>query len=491
MAFEKELKLLKENRIKVFRYLLVDDKIKDILTTKDVEVEDFLKKFLVLIFDEILASLEKSDKNEYPDTNILKNSSFDYKELFYFFKILRNSIHLFFYNKKIDRFILKKSIDDIFDFLFESLLEEENEKEIDEDEENKDEIDFNNFTKLIENNLLYLKIDKESKIFEISKKLQKNFKEFFSLDKKFLDYLENEALKKEFFSALSSNNSFEKEIKLYDKNSKYFWFESQLLSFYDDSGELDFFYLILEDITLKKLESREKKVFLEQSKMAAMGELISMIAHQWRQPLQTISILAQKLILTKTSNGYVDNEILEKTVDDVDVQVSYMSRTIDDFRNFFKPEDRKKIVKLSEIIDKTLKFMHYLLTINNIDIRIEIENDYEISIFENNIIQVLINLIKNSKDALLEKKIKDKFIIIRADFNENYAIIEVEDSAGGIEQENLDKIFESYFTTKNNENGTGLGLYMSKIIIEEHCQGKLSVENSENGALFKILLPLK
>jgi signal transduction histidine kinase len=131
------------------------------------------------------------------------------------------------------------------------------------------------------------------------------------------------------------------------------------------------------------------------------------------------------------------------------------------------------------------------LTINNIDYKVEIINDYEINIIENNLIQVLINLIKNSTDALLERNIESKCITIRCDFNENYAIIEIEDNAGGIPESDLDKVFDSYYTTKNSESGTGLGLYMSKTIIEEHSLGKLSVENGSQGALFKIELPVE
>ena len=484
MTFEKEIELLKENRIKVFRYLLVDDKINDILVSNNIEIKDFLKDFLVFIFDEVLKTLENSSKVIYDNLNLKNSISFNSKEYFYILKVLRNSIHLFFNNKKIERYLLKKSIDEVFDSIFESLFK-------DDTPTKNDDILLLNFKNLVENSLFYIKIDSNANIIEISKNISESYSELFNLNKKFIDYLENEKIKESFLNSLTLNEKLNKELKLINKYDKTIWFFTKLMPFYKKDKEIEFFYLILEDITLKKTINTQKKVFLEQSKMAAMGELISMIAHQWRQPLQTISILAQKLILTKTSNGYVDNDILEKTVDDVDMQVTYMSKTIDDFRNFFKPDNKKKISKLSEMIDKTIKFLHYLLTINNIDIRIEIVNDCELSIFENNIIQVLINLIKNSKDALLEKKLKDKFVIVRANFNENYAIIEVEDNAGGIPVENLDKIFESYFTTKNNENGTGLGLYMSKTIIEEHCQGKLSVENTKNGALFRILLPLK
>ena len=133
--------------------------------------------------------------------------------------------------------------------------------------------------------------------------------------------------------------------------------------------------------------------------------------------------------------------------------------------------------------------MHYVLTINNIDFELDIKKDYEINIIENNLIQVLINIIKNSIDVLLERNIQSKKITIRCDFNENYVIIEIEDNAGGIPKEDLKKVFDSYYTTKNDEKGTGLGLYMSKTIIEDHSLGKLSVQNGSDGALFKIELP--
>ena len=487
MTFINELKILNENRIKVFRYVLIDDKINNILISNNIEVKEFIKTFLVLLFEDVIYKLNKDKKieNDLPFLfSFLEKNTCEKKDIFYIIKSLRNAINTFLNNKKINTYILKKSIDNIFDNIFETLIDCE--VSIDEDISSAKDL-----SSIFEKNISFIKIDKNSKILQISKELKKEFKNI-EIKKSdiFFDFLDDNIIS-DLKKSIVEEKSWQDEIKILNKNSEPLWFLIILEPLFNDDKNLDSFYLIFKNITLNKTLNTQKKLFLEQSKMAAMGELISMIAHQWRQPLQTISILVQKLTLTRISNGFVDNDILEKSVDDVETQLSYMSKTIDDFRNFFKPEKQKTIFRLSETVDKTLVFLHYMLTINNIDIKIEIINDLEISSYENNIIQVLINLIKNSKDALLERDSENKHIIIRVNFNENYAIIEVEDNAGGIPEKNLDKIFQSYFSTKNNENGTGLGLYMSKIIIEEHCQGKIKVKNNKDGALFTILLPLK
>ena len=164
MTFEKEIKLLKENRIKVFRYLLVDDKINDILISNNIEVKIFLKDFIVLIFDEILKSLESSKKVVLDNTLLKSSIFFKTKDFFYILKVLRNSVHLFFYNKKVEKYLLKKSVDEVFDSIFETLFK-------DEEPKRSDNKLYENYKSLVENGLSYLKIDINSNIIEISKNI--------------------------------------------------------------------------------------------------------------------------------------------------------------------------------------------------------------------------------------------------------------------------------------------------------------------------------
>ncbi len=240
---------------------------------------------------------------------------------------------------------------------------------------------------------------------------------------------------------------------------------------------------------LQKEIENQQAILVEQYKSAAMGEMIAMIAHQWRQPLQAVSILTQKLPITKMLEGKIEDELLDQVVTDIRKQLIYMSKTIDDFRDFFLPNKAKELVSLKALLKKSFKFILFFIKTDSINININAKKDFTILIYENELIQVLINILKNSRDAMLENKIEKKEININFYQENNSTFIDIEDNAGGIATNIIDKIFEPYFSTKSNKNGTGLGLYMCKTIIEKHCLGKISVSNSKNGALFKIELP--
>ena len=222
-----------------------------------------------------------------------------------------------------------------------------------------------------------------------------------------------------------------------------------------------------------------------------MGEMISMIAHQWRQPLQAVSILIQKLPLIKMVDGQISDELLEDVVSQVSSQLDYMSKTIDDFRDYFKPNKKKEKVYIKNVIEKSMDFLAYSFKLNSIKINYENSSTSSLEIYLNEIVQVFINLAKNSSDAMVEKNIENREINIKTYENEKYLFIEFEDNAGGIKDSVIGKIFDPYFSTKSNKNGTGLGLYMSKTIIEEHSGGKINVYNTDVGTKFVIKLPLK
>ena len=270
------------------------------------------------------------------------------------------------------------------------------------------------------------------------------------------------------------NYHIQKEInRIFDKNF------SGVLDSYEKST-----------ISIKKEYNKQKQILIEQSKAAAMGEMISMIAHQWRQPLQAVSILTQKLTLSRSIDGEVSDELLNQVVNDVGSQLGYMSKTIDDFRDFFLPNKQKEEILVSKLIERALDFVAFMIKNDSIELTINEIKDDKILIHINEFVQVVINIIKNARDVMLEKNIENKEINITYEVSECKACITIEDSAGGVPENIKEKIFEPYFSTKSEKNGTGLGLYMSKTIIEKHCEGSLSVENSSKGAVFKIEVPL-
>ncbi len=238
----------------------------------------------------------------------------------------------------------------------------------------------------------------------------------------------------------------------------------------------------------KEVEAqREKeKMLIQQSKMAAMGDMISMIAHQWRQPLNQMSYVLMNIDGAyderTLSREYLDNKLKEG-----EKLLEYMSHTIDDFRNFFKPDKEKQEVKLCELVESAIGLIQKGLEKHHIHLEKEYVCEKYLVLYKNEMIQVLLNLLKNAQEVLETKE--DALIRIRVYDDANEAKICISDNGGGIEEENLEKIFEPYFSTKEKQ-GTGLGLYMSQMIIMEHMHGRLEVHNVEEGAEFTISIPL-
>ena len=236
-------------------------------------------------------------------------------------------------------------------------------------------------------------------------------------------------------------------------------------------------------------ELRKKdELMLQQAKMAQMGEMISMIAHQWRQPLSTISAIAQNLRISTMLQEPISNDLLNEKLLSINSHITMLSETIDDFRNFFRPDKEKNSVILDDLIHKALDVLESSLSKHTIELTLNLTIQKPIVSFQNELLQVLINLIANAIDAFTKNQ-SFKHITITSSMSDKIATITVSDNAGGIQEENIDTIFEPYFSTKETKNGTGLGLYMSKLIIEEHCQGNLSAKNSEDGAVFTLTLP--
>lgn len=237
--------------------------------------------------------------------------------------------------------------------------------------------------------------------------------------------------------------------------------------------------ILFSIIDVTELKTKDKVLF-QQSKLASMGEMIANIAHQWRQPLSLISTASSGIKIQKEF-GLLTDESFYSSVDSITNATQYLSQTIDNFKNFFTPRSQKEYFKIKEPIDKTLVLVSSGIRKKNIQIinNIEAVKNLEILSYENDLIQIFINIINNAKDAFVSKK--DTLIFINAEIdkkNENNLIISIKDNAGGIPEEIIGKIFEPYFTTKYKSNGTGIGLYMVMEIVQKHMKGSISVENT-------------
>ena len=250
----------------------------------------------------------------------------------------------------------------------------------------------------------------------------------------------------------------------------------------------------------QKKELEEKNRILEhQSKMAAMGEMLDNIAHQWRQPLSLISSTASGVKL-KNECALLDNQYLNDSLDSIVNTTQYLSQTIEDFRNFINGTHEKTIFNLFDILKYSLKLLDGILKKNDIEVFLSTSADeIEILGYPNELIQVIINLVSNSTYALKEQEIHKKIILIDIKEEDEKIFIRVRDNANGIEENILDKIFDFHFTTKKiNSICSGLGLYMSQQLVKESMEGTLSVKNSEyyyedkkyKGAEFIIQFPL-
>jgi len=233
--------------------------------------------------------------------------------------------------------------------------------------------------------------------------------------------------------------------------------------------------------------AEQTKILIQQSRLASMGEMIGNIAHQWRQPLNALGLIIQKIEIFY-ERGKLDKENLKENVQNASLIIDNMSRTINDFRDFFKPNKQKEYFLIKELVSNVMNLLEAGLKQSQISVTVEIKQPGSLLYgFKNEFSQVLINLINNSKDALIERKIVDKKIIIRAENRDETLFIRVEDNAGGISEEIIDRIFEPYYTTKEEGKGTGIGLYMSKMIVEENMHGLMRVENTDQGAAFSMI----
>lgn len=237
----------------------------------------------------------------------------------------------------------------------------------------------------------------------------------------------------------------------------------------------------------EEIEKRKEKeeLLLQQTRQAAMGEMINMIAHQWRQPLTTIGMSADNLLLDIALHN-IDTESFQESLEMIKGQILYLSRTIDDFRTFFMPDKVREYICIHEAIESTLRLLFKTLEQNGISVDVHFQDTTALLMHKNELIQAFLNILQNAKDALVQKEVADAKIEIKTFEDEQNVYVTIADNGGGIKEEYLIRIFEPYFTTKQNFNGTGVGLYMTQKIIQERCCGTIKAKNSGDGAEFNI-----
>ena len=233
---------------------------------------------------------------------------------------------------------------------------------------------------------------------------------------------------------------------------------------------------------------KSNKVIFQQSKMASLGEMLGNIAHQWRQPLMELSSITMELQAKVELLGKVSNKEIIQTVEKSNDIIKYMSQTIDDFRNFFAKDKKRVQFKISEQVSSAINMINSSLKKYDIKLEIIVIKNSSIVGFKNEYSQVLINILSNAKDELVRRKIKDPKIILRIGEDKDRSVVEIEDNAGGIKIEPIEKVFEPFYT-KNKVNGTGVGLFMSKLIVENNMDGRLLAKNTNKGAKFIIVVP--
>ncbi|HEY4743964.1 MAG TPA: GAF domain-containing protein, partial [Desulfuromonadaceae bacterium] len=248
----------------------------------------------------------------------------------------------------------------------------------------------------------------------------------------------------------------------------------------------------LRQETLERLRTvealREKEqLLLQQSRLAAMGEMINNIAHQWRQPLNVLGLLIQQMRLFYDMGSF-NSDYLDTSVTKSMGLINHMSQTIDDFRNFFKPDKEKVEFTLHEVVARTLSLVEDGFKSQQIRIDFQANANPAVRGFPNEYSQALLNILMNARDALLDSRPDEARVTVTIAKEGKRAVVTVADNAGGIAEEVMDRIFEPYFTTKGPDRGTGVGLFMSKTIVEKNMGGKLTAYNTAEGAEFRIEL---
>ena len=494
--------ILKNNQKTIIKYWLENEGLCTLLHKKQIIIKDFLINYALPLLNYYIGALKEE--------TLYVNKEFSNKLIVFFIKKDLNAGEVFsiyneikkalldvLYINNIDSYVVYKRINFVFEKNISYILAsytKNNLNTLKKTEPDDLALEHAKNIDIIDKNILLCKLDKNFKFTYVSRaycdlslyskdELLENMYDFLKYSKK------EDGLYKELITVLKKGQEFQGELKCRKKDGSFYYLKVYIVPLLNKDGLLLSYEIIEHDISLEKELEEQQEMFIEQSKSAAVGEMISMIAHQWRQPLQAISILIQKLPLTKMMDGEIPDDVLEQVVNDSNIQLEYMSKTIDDFRDFLKPNIKKESIIVKNLLLKTKDFLSYMLMLDSIELIINNDDENaQMTIHVNEVVQVLINIIKNAQDALVEHKKDNRKIIIHSCILNNHVIIKIQDNAGGIEEKVINKIFDAYFSTKDDKNGTGLGLYMSKKIIEEHNNGFLKAYNNKEGAIFEIQL---
>ena len=375
-------------------------------------------------------------------------------------------------NNKSNDIFLKKSENSKFFKDIAHVCENEREKPVVEFNKNiyvKNITTFKNFkNKDVANAIFFLDISRDKKAFLLAK-------EESILTSIFLFVIASIVVNYFFSYLIKRLEKKEEELKKINKN-----LEKTI------ENEIEHKLQIQEKALIEK--QKNEQLLIQQSKLALLGEMIGNIAHQWRQPLMQLSAILMYLD-AYNEKGKLSQEKFMKKVKEGNSIIDFMSKTIEDFRNYYKPEKQKEKFFLNDSINNALFIINSALKSSSIEVITKHKSgNIKLKSFKNEFSQSLLNIITNAKDILVLKEIKNAQIIIETFEDEKSINISVEDNAGGIQKENLEKIFDPYFTTKHKSQGTGIGLYMTKMIIENSMNGKIYVKNTKKGAKFTIKL---
>jgi len=293
--------------------------------------------------------------------------------------------------------------------------------------------------------------------------------------------------KEKLLQSIQEKKVFKFEHTTFKDTGEELMLSNTLVPEYDSYANHIGFILFIEDLTASKKVIHQQEKLLSTSRSAAMGEMISMIAHQWRQPLSVINTL-MATVKIKQELDILDKVTLNESFSKIEETVKYLSDTIDDFRDYFKPNKVIKDVSLTEVINKSTTFLIPEMKLLDINYTQNIGTEIKIKTYQNELIQCVINILKNSIDAFSENSIDKQTISLNVEEKNTHLTLCFSDNAGGIDSQIIKKIFEPYFSTKA-KNGTGLGLYMTKTIIEEHLKGKITIKSSSDNTDVLIELP--
>ena len=288
-----------------------------------------------------------------------------------------------------------------------------------------------------------------------------------------------------FHTDISERKELEKELRSMSDTLSY-----ELESSLSNESKLKHTNRYLEEKLQNEIKKRkeQEKLLLLHTRQAAMGEMVSIIAHQWRQPITVVGLGVDSLLMDIKRDTLDVNE-LQESLYMIKNQINYLSQTIDDFRNFFIPNKERESIMLNECLNAALQIASQTFENGKVTIKKNFRDFSLLSLYKNEVIQVFLNILKNSYEALKEKKIPNPQISLNIIEKQDTIEAKLCDNADGIPIEHINRIFDPYFTTKAKSKGTGLGLYISKMIIEEHCCGKIEVQSDKQGSCFTITLP--